>query len=180
MRIIGGDSCAGNTGRLNGVFALVDKITGVAHHHFVCALHLNELPLRHLATHYLGRTMGPNTFESDLGKQICNLKNPQIKRFHPIPHSTFPEVPPDVVSGFSQDQKLLYSACTAVISGHCSLELAARQMGPVSHSRWITLALRIIMFYMTFEDAPFEIARLANFVVKHYMKIVPSHFGAKI
>ena len=45
-------------------------------------------------------------------------------------------------------------ACHAVMSGHCPKELAASKMGPLNNSRWVTMALRVLMFYMTFENPP--------------------------
>ena len=78
VKIIGGDSTAGNTGQNNGAFVLIDEITGTPHNHFICCLHLTELPLRHLTQFYLGKTKGPNSFDSELGNAIRDLKNPKI------------------------------------------------------------------------------------------------------
>ena len=54
------------------------------------------------------------------------------------------------------------------MSGHCPKELAASKMGPLNHSQWVTMALRVLMFYMTFENPPEAIQKLAEFKLKHY------------
>ena len=41
-------------------------------------------------------------------------------------------------------------------------------MGPVNHSRWLTLALRVVMYYMTQAKPSNAITRLASFVINHY------------
>ena len=62
-----------------------------------------------------------------------------------------------------RDQKLLLQAFHAK-------ELASCQLEPLNHStcRWLTMAPRSLMFYMTFEDPPYGIARLAYFILVHY------------
>ena len=168
IKIIGGDSTASNTGNTNGCFALIDEISGMPRNHFICCLHLTELPLRHLAEFYLGRTKGPNSFNGPHGDAIRDLKNPKIAKFPPIAQPNFPVVPDEILQTLSQDQKLLYQACRACITGICPPELSQRCLGPLNFSRWLTLALRILMYYMTFETPPHEIQRLAIFILNHY------------
>ena len=55
-----------------------------------------------------------------------------------------------------RDQKLLLQAFHAK-------ELASCQLEPLNHS-----TPRSLMFYMTFEDPPYGIARLAYFILVHY------------
>ena len=66
------------------------------------------------------------------------------------------------------DIKLFHQICLAVMSGHCSVELASRLIGPYNGSRWVTFAARILMYYMTLWNPPQPIKRLANFALKHY------------
>ena len=80
------------------------------------------------------------------------MNNPKIVEFEPIPCPDFPHLPDHVLATFSQDQKLLYLICQAVMSGHCSEELASRQIGPYNPSRWVSFSARILMYYMTLEN----------------------------
>ena len=49
----------------------------------------------------------------------------------------------------------VHDACIAVMSGRCPPELASRAYSSVNHSHWVTLALRILMYSMTFNEAAF-------------------------
>ena len=144
---------------------------------FVFYLKSFELPLQHLVTHYLGETSGPNSFKSDLGKKIVELKQPEIVNFTPIPTDELPEIPDDVIKDLSRDQNLLYRTTRAVMSGICPQSLASATLGPVSHSRWLTLAVRILVYYMSLAVPPYPIKRLANFIVNIY---VPQWFNLRL
>jgi hypothetical protein len=54
------------------------------------------------------------------------------------------------------------------MSGHCPPDFASRIFGPLNHSQWVTLALRIIFIYMTYEHPPYSLARFAYFVIHCY------------
>ena len=120
---------------------------------------------------YVGGSSGPEAFKSELGKQICNISNPDISYFPSIPNPEFFTIPTKVPERMSQDQKLLYKACQAVISGFCPVNLAHQTLGPVNHSRWLTTGLRILFVYMSHSCLPHGITRLANFVIHIYARL---------
>ena len=64
LRCIGGDTCNGNTGKENGAWACLERLIGHSLQHFACALHLTELPLRHVLRLYLGPTEGDSSVPS--------------------------------------------------------------------------------------------------------------------
>jgi hypothetical protein len=96
------------TSRFIGAIAEVEKMLGRGFYRWISTLHLNELPLRHLAKMYLGETSGRNSFKSGLGKALKMLKNPKIAAFPAIPNAAFPVLEEGVVASLSQDQKILY------------------------------------------------------------------------
>ena len=96
------------------------------------------------------------------------MKNPVIVEFEPIPCPNFPEIPEEIVKTFSQDQRLTYRICKALISGYCPADLAACLLGGVNMSRWLTTGERVGMFYMTQKNPTLALKRSASFVVRHY------------
>ena len=68
-----------NTGCDNGVYSVIRKLE--VHyrkplHWFVCLLHTNELPLRHILITLDGVTHGPNSFSGPIGKSLKNGDKP--------------------------------------------------------------------------------------------------------
>ena len=68
----------------------------------------------------------------------------------------------------STDQRLLYDASKAVIDGCCPAALAKRTIGPVSHARWLTTAVRILFLYMSTVNPSPEVTQMATFVISVY------------
>ena len=93
IKILGGDSCPVNMGQYSGAFTLIDEVTSTPRNHFVRTLHLNELPLRHVAQLHLRKTTGPDSFVGEVGNKIRDLKNPQIAKFQPISCPDFQQLP---------------------------------------------------------------------------------------
>ena len=58
-------------------------------------------------------------------------------------------MPDDIVDDLSSDQYYGYRICLAVMSGYLDPDLQKLQIGPIVivHSRWLTLACRILRFY---------------------------------
>ena len=71
----------------------------------------------------------------------------------------------------STDQNLLYQSCKAIINGSCPPALAKRTIGPVSHARWLTLAVRINFLYMSMPVSSPAVTRMATFVITVYAKL---------
>jgi hypothetical protein len=97
VKILGGDSTGAITGKYIGAVSKFEQKQNRAVNRCICCLHINELPLCHLGQHYLGSTTSPSCFESPIGKQLENLKNPIIAKFPPIPNPDFPCIKKSVV-----------------------------------------------------------------------------------
>ena len=59
IKVIGCDGTAVNTGTRSGVIRLMEENLQAPVHWFVCQLHANELPLRHLLRHLCNRQITP-------------------------------------------------------------------------------------------------------------------------
>ena len=77
----------------------------------------------------------------------------------------------------STDQNLLYRTCRALIDGVCDSSLARRKIGKISFARWLTLAIRINMCYMSTRKPSTGLVILTKFVVTIYAKL---WFGSKL
>ena len=149
--VIGADSTAVNTGKKTGVIATVEKITGKRKLSQICQLHLNELPLRHCFCDIDGETDSKNTFKGKIGKMLPSVHDMQlVDKFPKVDiGEDLPELTNDVVNDLSSDQYMLYLAWDSVRSGNLRKELLSLTPGPISHSRWLTLALRLLLLHMT-------------------------------
>jgi hypothetical protein len=66
------------------------------------------------------------------------------------------------------DQQYLLDICHAVITGQCSVSLSHRQPGQLVMSRWVTLANRVLRFYIATEKPSENLKTIAVFVLKVY------------
>ena len=149
--VIGADSTTVNTGNKGGVLATVEKITGKRKMWQICQLHLNELPLRHVFTEIDGETDSKNTFKGKIGKILPHVEEFDLLNQFPKVDvgEALPDLSDEVVADLSSDQFMLFLAWDSVKSGKLRKELLSLTPGPISHSRWLTLALRILLLYMT-------------------------------
>ena len=69
---IGCDSTAVNTGSKHGCISQLKYLIGQPQQWFICQLHTNELPLRHLISKIGGKTSGSNFFTGPIGKSITD------------------------------------------------------------------------------------------------------------
>ena len=69
---IGGDSTNVNTGCWGGAIQFLEKKIGSKLIWLICALHTNELPLRHLMKELDGPTTSNNKFSGPIGKLITS------------------------------------------------------------------------------------------------------------
>ena len=77
---IGADSTNVNTGWIGGVIPFLENKLERKLIWLVCALHTNELPLRHLMIQLDGKTKSNNTFSGPIGKIIDKVTNSKCKR----------------------------------------------------------------------------------------------------
>ena len=87
--------------------------------------------------------------------------------FSPI-SSTVPELPDSVLKDLSRDQKLLHSYARGISAGQLSETLIQQKPGPINHSRWLTLAIRIMVCYTRAEEPTPEMIKIVSFIVKVY------------
>ena len=93
-------------------------------------------------------TTGPKTFKGPLGQKLCgDVHQLPVVEFQSI--STYVQQPTDEVqSDLSADQRLLLGYCQAVAAGRLPAAIARKKPGPVNHSRWLTLATRLLILYL--------------------------------
>ena len=113
-------------------------------HWFVCLLHTNELPLKHLLVYLDGTTHGPNSFSGTIGKQL-KLCDMPVVTFQQIEGNVLPNIDPNELS---TDQKYLLEMCKAITTGQCSTDLGNHKPGPICHSWWLRIANLIIRLYI--------------------------------
>ncbi|KAI6657811.1 hypothetical protein LOD99_553 [Oopsacas minuta] len=168
---VGADGARVNTGIYNGCIRLLELEFTKPLHWFICQLHGNELPLRHLFQIIDGKTSGPNSFKGVIGKELnCDFTCKPIAAYHPLCDKT-QLIDSDILKNLNKDQKYLYNICHAVQTGICSSELASMQPGPIHHARWTTLANRLLRSYISTIHPTPELTRLVNFIVNYYAPV---------
>ena len=149
LKAVGADGARVNTGIHNGCIRLLELEFSKPLHWFICQLHGNGLPLRHLFERIDGKNSGPNSFKGVIGKELnSDFTSKSIAVYNPICGRT-QYINCDVLNNLNTDQKYLYNICHAVQSGFCSSELASMQPGPIHHARWTTLANRLLRSYIS-------------------------------
>ena len=141
-------------------------------------LHANELPFRHLFDACDGGhgTTGPNSFGGPLGQEAKkDLHLMDVVDFSEVP-DWVTEISDEVVSDLSRDQKLLYRYIKAVSSGVVPPSLVTQQVGQINHSRWLTLAIRMLQLYTRTPQPSEGLKAIVRFIQQVYG---PSWFAIK-
>lgn len=128
--VIGCDGTVVNTGRKNGIIVEPERKLKKPLQWFICMLHANELPLRHLLQFLDCLTTGPRGFSGEIGKLLETCDKLPVVKFQPIEG----ELPDVDVAVSSTDQKYLYQACHAISSRSFSFDLSKRNPGYLAHS----------------------------------------------
>ncbi|XP_073811852.1 uncharacterized protein [Musca autumnalis] len=172
------DGEATNTGTSGGILRLIERYVNRPIHWFICLLHFNELPFRHLYnTVEKSVTTGPTKSTGSLAQMIDVSHTLQvIENFQVIPLEHIPTMSADAENQLSTDVKYLYQIAQAVSSGSCSINLANIKPGPVGHSRWITKASRLLRLYIATKDPSENLKILARYIMKVY---VPMYLNVK-
>ena len=148
----------------------------------ICLLHLNELPLRHIVEEVDGATDSSNTFKGPLGKMLPDVDKFELKmtfRAVGAAEDAF-EVADKVIDDLSTDQKMLLLACQSVIAGRLKIELLSLKPGPICHSRWLTLAIRFLLLWMSkHELSGKNLSNLKNIVHFIVVSYAPQWFKIK-
>ena len=175
LTVIGCNGCPVNTGINGGVIRIIEEKINRPLQRFVCLLHANELPLRHLFFHLDGVTQGPRAFAGSIGKLLS--RNVELLPVIEYDMIEFESTDQDfVISDLSTDQKLLLQMCQGISNGCITPELANRTPGPVCHSRWLTLAIRILRLYVSTENPSDNLKTLTTFIMRVY---APTWFSIK-
>jgi len=172
LMAIGYDGTAVNTGKKGGAIRLVEEHLNRPLQWFVCLLHANELPLRHLFEHLDGATSGPKSFSGPVGTMLIRCEKMPIVQFQRI-DCDFPGVN---ISDLSADQQYLNDICLAVQSGNCPAPLLHREPGKLVMSRWVTLANRVLRLYVASENPCDTLKIISEFIMKVY---APMWFAIK-
>lgn len=172
LQAVGCDGTVVNTGYKGGVIRKLELKCGRSLQWFVCLLHFNELPLKHLFEKVDGGTTGPTSHSGPIGKMLTNCENLPVTNFKSMNCS----LPTIDKSELSTDQKYLFLICEAINSGSCSEEVANLNPGNLSNSRWLTKANRICRLYIATENPSFELKLMTQFVLTVY---APSWFRIK-
>ena len=162
-----------NTGWRSGFIAYVERDLRRNLIWLICMAHGNELPMRHLFAHCDGGfgTSGPDSFKGPIGQE-CKGKIHllDVVEFAPIA-TTVPDLEEEVWSDLSRDQKLLYRYCKAVAAGHVPENLARQVAGPINHSRWLTLAIRLMILYTRTQAPSPGLIKIVTYIVQVYCPV---------
>ena len=140
-------------------------------------LHLNELPLRHTFTTLDGSTKSPDKFTGPIGSMLNGVVSKwHVVNFKSIPNPSFPILPNDIIEDLSTDQYYGYRMCWAIITGEVNEDLSHLEIGPLNHSRWLTLACRLLRLYVSQANPEKTLRLIVEFVIKVYF---PSWFNIK-
>ena len=168
LRAVGADSTAVNTGRKNGAIRLLECKLGRPLHWFICNLHLNELPLRHLCKKYIGPTESSTQWKGSHGKALQTCESLPLSPNGIQCISEGPLLPEIDPLDLSKDQAYLYKIIQAIKTGVISVDLLQEKPGPMSHARWLTTASRICRLFVATVQPSQELYAIALFVVCHY------------
>ena len=176
LKVLGCDGTVNNTGPNGGIIHRIETNLQCSVHWFICQLHGNELPLRHLFQYLDGNCKGPSSFSGPLGKAISgNIQDLPLVNFNPI-KGLITVLPSDVVAGLSSDQRYLYDIASAVQVGKVSPNVATKQPGTLHNARWLTLANRLLRLYVSTDSPTKPFTRIVSFILNHY---APSWFQIK-
>lgn len=164
IQALGCDGTAVNTGTNGGIVRLFELSLKRPVNWFICQLHSNELPLRHLFAHLDGPTTGPTGFSGQIGKQLPTCEALPLVEFALIQC----EMPSTLPDDLSTDQKYLYDMCNAISVGVCPVDLSLRNPGLMNHSRWLTTGNRILRLYVSTANPSDQLKELVVFIVRVY------------
>ena len=178
LAVVGTDGTASMTGKYNGCIWSLEKLLNKPLEWVICLLHTNELPLRQVFTMLDGTTKSPDSFSGPIGKSLTGDVSswPVAANFKSIPNPHFVELPESVIKDLSADQHYAYKMCSAVIEVVVDSDLQYLKVGPIVHSRWLTLGCRILRYYIFMDEPSSNLENLADFCLTVYF---PSWFEIK-
>ena len=130
----------------------------------------NKLPLRHVFKALDGTTKSPDCFAGVIGSHLNGtISDWKVANFKLICNQNFPLVPTSVIDELSADQYNGYRICMALMMSPSAInkDLELLEVGGLSHARWLTLACRILQYYISVEHPSISLATLAEFALKY-------------
>ncbi|GBL78521.1 hypothetical protein AVEN_65130-1 [Araneus ventricosus] len=163
LELIGFKDTVTKTGWKNGVIRNIELKIQRPLQWFICLLHFNELPFKHLNEYLDGETTGPASFSGKIGKQLTSCEKLPIINFEATELNEINIHKTDL----SKDQQCLLDIVRAIQTRQCAPDLAVRDLGPLSHSRWLTCAIRVLRLFIS-QTSPTRELMLVNYVMKTY------------
>ena len=97
-----------------------------------------------------------------------NVAHLPVVAFMSIPNLHFPMLPNDIFENHSTNQYYDYKICWSVICDKVNNDLQLHGIWPLVHSRWLTLACRILHLYTAAKNSSKNLINLAQFCLKAY------------
>ena len=167
VKLVGVDGTVVNTGSNGGTIRCIELKIARPVQWNICMLHMNELPLRKIFLLIDGVSSGPKSFTGKIGKAISNCEKMRITSYKRV--QTNESIPIMDVSELSSDQKYLYELSNTIVSGSVlPPNFEHRSPGNLSHSRWLTLANRILRLYVATRSPTDDLQTLVDFVLRVY------------
>ena len=169
LKIVGSDGTAVMTGKSKGFLASSENLIGRPLQWIICLLHLNELLLRRVFQNLDGVTSEPDSPSGPIGRQLNGIVSEwKVVKFKSIPNPKFPVIPNSLMDDLSSDQYYAYRICSSVMLGSVNANLEFLEVGGLNYSRWLTLACRILRFYVAQKKPTCNLSTLAEFLIKVY------------
>ena len=183
LQFLSADSTNSNTGWKAGIITWIEKKLGRKVNWKICALHTNELLLRHLMELLDGKTDSKTGFSGQLGKLlklVADMKRTQsFKKIDLGPDLI--ALPDEVVNDLSTDQELSYKLVKAIRSGHLPRDIAMRKPGAIVHSRWLTFAENLCFMWMSDHGLEGELYKRLEMIVTFVVSVYfPMWFNIKV
>ncbi|GBN09654.1 hypothetical protein AVEN_6499-1 [Araneus ventricosus] len=109
----------------------------------------------------------PQSFSGPIGAQLSKCEKLPVINFK----SNECEISEIERKILSKDQQYLLDINYVVKSGSSPEDLSVREPGPLSHSRWLTTANRVLRLYLSIENPTDEHKILVSFIPKSCMPV---------
>ena len=120
---------------------------------------------------------GPDIFWGKIGKMIGGVvSNWHVKDFQPIDCESFPVLSDEALWNVSNDQYYAYQICWLIIHEASDPDLQLLEVGPLCHSRWLTIGGRILRYYVSQDKPSLTLVLLTELCIKVYF---PKFFEVK-
>ncbi|GBO40121.1 hypothetical protein AVEN_81919-1, partial [Araneus ventricosus] len=163
----GSDRIVTNTVWKNGVIHRLENHIGRPLQWRICLLNFNGFPFRHIFQHIDGQTAGPKSFSGPIEQQLTCYEKLPVVDYEPIDCS-IPDIDRNLLN---KDQQYLFDISNTITLGHCPEDLANRDPGPLSNSRWLTAANRVLRLYTSSSDPSGNLKEIVDFILKPCMPV---------